>query len=150
MLIKKKESIYLTLINLKCVFSFQFYWYLDTTYFHFESCIGKIAVTYKTNPFLLLCQETDLRRSCHCCTVVTTISLTQMIRCQPLYNLINQRCLKFDSDLSFICVHESMIPYYGNIAVSKEPLVSQCVWAIKCGCWHKATNTCCNSILIRE
>ena len=45
MLIEKKESIRLTSINLRCVFSLQFYCYLDTTYFHVESCIGKIAVT---------------------------------------------------------------------------------------------------------
>ena len=37
-----------------------------------------------------------------------------MIKVTCLYNLINQRCLRFYSKSSFICVDESMLPYYGQ------------------------------------
>ena len=37
-----------------------------------------------------------------------------MTKVRLLYNLINKRCLKYSSDLSSICVEESMLPYYGR------------------------------------
>ena len=37
-----------------------------------------------------------------------------MFKVRCLYNLIDQRCLQFLSDLSFICVDESILSYYGR------------------------------------
>ena len=48
----------------------------------------------------------------HCCDHNQFDPNEKMSKVRPLYNLINQRCLKFRFDLSFICVNESMIPYY--------------------------------------
>ena len=50
----------------------------------------------------------------HCCDNSQLDLNDKMSKVRPLYNLINLRCLKFYSDLSFICVDESMIPYCGR------------------------------------
>ena len=50
----------------------------------------------------------------HCCDNEQLDPDDKMSKVRPLYNVINQRCLLFSSDLSFVCVDESMIPYYGR------------------------------------
>ena len=58
----------------------------------------------------------------HCCDNNQLDPNDKMSKIRPLNNLINQRCLKFHSDLSFICVDQSMIPYYGRHS-SKQRIV---------------------------
>ena len=53
----------------------------DTMYFLVKRCIGKIVTMLKTNLFPMQCYKTDLKRSYHCCTTVTTNSLVRMTKC---------------------------------------------------------------------
>ena len=60
--------------------------------------------------------------SLHCCDNNQLDPNDKMSKVRPLYSLINQRCLKFHFDLSFICVDESMVPHYGRHS-SKQKIV---------------------------
>ena len=66
----------------------------------------------------------------YCCNNNQLDPNDKMSKFKPLYNLINQRCLKFHSDLSFIFVDESMIPYYGQHS-SKQRIVGK---PVRMGC----------------
>ena len=60
----------------------------------------------------------------HCCDNNNLNSEDKMTKVRPFYNLINERCLKYSSDLSSICVDESMLPYYGRHS-SKQRIVGK-------------------------
>ena len=60
----------------------------------------------------------------HCCDNEQLDPDDKMSKVRPLYNVINQSCLRFYSDLSFVCVDESMIPYYGRHS-SKQQIVGK-------------------------
>ena len=62
----------------------------------------------------------------------------KMTKVQPLYNLINKRCLKYSSDFSSICVDESMLPYYGRHS-SKQRIAGKPVrMGYRMWVWQKA------------
>ena len=56
----------------------------------------------------------EILSALHCFYNYNLDSEDKMAKVQPLYNLINKRCLKYSSELSSICVDESMLPYYGR------------------------------------
>ena len=60
----------------------------------------------------------------HCCDNNNLNPEDKMTKVRPLYNLINERCLKYSSNLSSICVDESMLPYYGRHS-SKQKIVGK-------------------------
>ena len=60
----------------------------------------------------------------HCCDNNKLDLEDKMSKVRPLYNLTNQRCRQFHSDLSFICVDESMLPHYGRHS-SKQRIVGK-------------------------
>ena len=60
----------------------------------------------------------------HCCDNNNLNPEDKMTKVRPLYNLINERCLKYLSNLSSICVDESMLPYYGRHS-SKQRIVGK-------------------------
>ena len=60
----------------------------------------------------------------HCCDNNNLNPEDKMTKVRPLYNLINERCLKYSSNLSSICVDESMLPYYGRHS-SKQRIVGK-------------------------
>ena len=60
----------------------------------------------------------------HCCENEQLDTDEKMSKVRPIYNVINQRCLRFYSDLSFVCVDESMIPCYRQHS-SKQRIVSK-------------------------
>ena len=49
-----------------------------------------------------------------------TQTSSKMFKVRCLYNLINQRCQRFLSDLSFIFVDEPMLPYYRRHSSDRE------------------------------
>ena len=60
----------------------------------------------------------------HCCDNNNLNPEDKMTKVRPLYNLINERCLKYSSNLSSICVDESMLPYHRRHS-SKQRIVGK-------------------------
>ena len=54
-----------------------------------------------------------------------------------ILNLINQRCLRFLSDLLFVCVDESMLPCDGRHSSKQKAKANQYVWLQSVGAGTK-------------
>ena len=66
----------------------------------------------------------EIKSMSRCCDNKQLDPDDKMSKVRPLYNVINQPCLRFYSDLSFVCVDKSMIPYYGRHS-SKQRIVDE-------------------------